>query len=228
MSPADSTLAGEAMRGLLRRCRRDAAADIARFSGLYGLFIEPYVDEGFAIEAPNLHTRLRLIRDGETFTGDLQCDEASMPMADDSFALVFTTCAFESARDAIGLAAECARMLESEGTLLVLGLNPWSPAHLRWMFGGLRAWTPEAMGALLSGLGLEVVGWRYLGARWSASATARIDMAGPPAHGSSLRSGYLLEARRREPGMTPLRVQKSRVRIGSGARAGSARMRIDR
>lgn len=221
------------MRGLLRRCHRDAAADVARCSGRYGLFIEPHEDEGFVVAAPNLHTRVRLRRAVDGFEGDLRCSESAMPLADDSFALIFTTCCFEAAHDAVGLAAECARLLEPEGTLLVLGLNPLSPARLRWMFGGLRSWSPEATSALLSGLGLEIVGWRYLGARWSAKATPAIDIAGTRRHGSPLRSGFLLEARRRDPGLTPLRLQSARVRVGSGASAGSAKIgsargRVDR
>ena len=228
MSQIDSKLASASMRGLLRRCHRDAGPDIARSSGLFGLFIDPYDDEGFVVDAPNLHTRLRLSRRGEGFAGDLRCAESAMPVADDSFALIFLNCAFEVARDPVGLAAECARMLESEGTLLVLGLNPWSPAHLRWMFGGLRAWSPEATSALLSGLGLEVAGWRYLGARWSTKPAVTIDLAGARPLGSPLRSGFLLEARRRDPGMIPLRVQKSRVQFAGGARAGSARIRVAR
>jgi hypothetical protein len=220
VSPAETKLASDGMRGLLRRCLRDAAPDVARFSGRYGLFIEPYEDGEFVAEAPNLHTRLHLQRVGDGFDGDLQCSESAIPLADASIALILLTCGFEAARDAVGLAAECARVLESEGTLLVLGLNPWSPAHLRWMFGGLRVWSPEATGALLSGLGLEIIGWRYLGARWTAHTTTTIDVAGPQTHGSPLRSGFLLEARRRDPGLTPLRVQTAPVRFGQGARPG--------
>ena len=97
------------------------------------------------------------------------------------------------------------------------------------MFGGLRAWSPEATAALLAGLGLEIVGWRYLGARWSARTNkTAIDIAGTRFHGSPLRSGFLLEARRRDPGLTPLRASSARVRIGSGARAGSAKIRSAR
>jgi len=128
----------------------------------------------------------------------------------------------------IGLAAEFARLLEPEGTLLVLGLNPWSPAHLRWMFGGLRVWSPDALRALLTGLGLEIMGCRYLGARWSAGEMSAVDVGAVQIAGSPLRSGFLLEARRRDPGMTPLRVTSSAVRFGAGARAGSARMRVGR
>ena len=223
MSCAETKLASDGVRGLLRRCLRDAAPDVARFSGRYGLFMEPYQDEEFAAAAPNLHTRLHLQRDGDGFGGDLQCSESAIPIADASMALIVLTCGLEVARDPVGLAAECARMLESEGSLLVLGLNPWSPAHLRWMFGGLRVWSPEATAALLSGLGLEIAGWRYLGARWTAHTTATIDVAGQQNHGSPLRSGFLLEARRRDPGMTPLRVQTGPVRFGSGARPGMTR-----
>jgi SAM-dependent methyltransferase len=228
MSRAEATLSGERMRGLLRRCHRDAAPDVARSSGRYGLFVEPNVDDGYPVVAPNLHTRLHLQRDGDGFDGDLRCSESAIPLADESLALVFSVCAFEAARDAIGLAAEFARLLEPEGTLLVLGLNPWSPAHLRWMFGGLHIWSPDALRALLTGLGLDIMGCRYLGARWSAGEMSAVDVGAVQIAGSPLRSGFLLEARRRDPGMTPLRVQSPAVRFGAGASAGSARMRIGR
>lgn len=216
------------MRALVRRCRRDAATDVAQSGGRYGLFLQPFADEQDAFVAPNLHTRLQLHRDGDGFGGDLRCSESSFPLADDSLALIFTACAFEAARDPVGLAAECARMLEPEGTLLVLGLNPWSPAHLRWIFGGLHMWSPGALRALLTGLGLEIMGCRHVGGLWSANAQPALDVGASQTQGSVLRSGFLLEARRRDPGMTPLRVQSATVRFGAGASAGSARMRIGR
>ena len=216
------------MRALLRHCHRDAARDVARCSGRYGLFVQPHADPGYEIATPNLHTRLQLLRDGEDFGGDLRCGESMLPLVDDSFALIFAMCAFEAARDPVGLAAECARLLEPEGTLLVLGLNPWSPARLRWMFGGLRAWSPDALRALLTGLGLEIVGCRYLGAHWSARSAAANEIGDTRRHGSPLRSGFLLEARRRDPGLTPLRAKPAKLRIGAGASAGPARMRVRR
>ena len=228
MSRAEAALSSESMRALLRHCLRDAASDVARSSGRYGLFLQPRGEDAGAIAAPNLHTQLHLQRIGDGFTGDLRCDESAIPLADASLAMIFAECAFESARDAVGLAAECARLLEPEGTLLVLGLNPLGPAHLRWMFSGLRAWSPDALRSLLTGLGLEVVGCRYLGGFWSAGATTALDVSGSRVRGSPLRSGFLLEARRREPGLTPLRAQQAKLRVGGGARAGSVRMRIDR
>ena len=216
------------MRALMRRCHRDAAPDVARCSGRYGLFVQPHADEGYAIATPNLHTRLHLLRDGDGFDGDLRCGESLLPLADDSFALIFAAGAFEAARDPVGFAAECTRLLEPEGTLLVLGLNPWSPARLRWMFGGLRACSPDALRALLMGLGLEIVGCRYLGGHWSARSAPAFDVGGAQRSGSPLRSGFLLEARRRDPGLTPLRAKSAKVRIGAGASAGPARMRVRR
>ncbi len=206
VSRAETTLSSASVRALLGHCHRDAAVDVARFSGRYGMFIEPHADSGYAFAAANLHTRLQLQRSGDGFVGDLRCSESALPLSDESLALIFMSCAFEAARDAVGLAAECARLLEPEGTLLVLGLNPWSPAHLRWMFGGVRIWSPDAVGALLTGLDMEILGCRYVGARWSARAAPAIDVAGRHRPGSPLRSGFLLEARRRDVGLTPLRV----------------------
>lgn len=217
------------MRGLLRRAWCDVAGDVARCSGRYGLLLAPFADAAFALPAPNLHTCIRLQRDGTRWRGELACDEVALPLADGCLALAFLGCALETAGDPTGLAAECARVLEPEGTLLVLGLNPLSPARLRWMFTGLRAWSPDATATMLSGLGMDVLGWRYLGARWSGAVdSARIDVAGVRMHGSPLRSAYLLEARRRDPGLTPLRLSPTRIPIGGGAPAGSARVRSAR
>ncbi len=217
------------MRGLLRCAKRDAAADVARLGGRFGLFVDAMADPGFDLAAPNVHTCIRLWREDAELAGDLRCLPEALPFAEDSFALVYLGLALETAGDAVGLAAACARLVEPEGTVLVLGLNPLSPARLRWMFGGLRAWSPQSVAALWSGLGLEVIGWHYMGARWSADPhTAAIDVAGGKPHGSRLSSAFLLEARRRDVGLTPLRVARERVRIGAGASAGSTRIRTSR
>lgn len=219
---APTALAKPSLRALLRRAGHDAAGDVARCGGRYGLFVSPFDDPAFLPLAPNLHTCVKVCRSAGGLSGDLVCDELAMPLVEGSFALVFLAFAFEDAGDAVGIAAEYVRLLEPEGSLLVLGLNPFSPAHLRWMFAGLRAWSPPATAAMALGLGLEVVGWRYLGARWSGGTAPAFDVAGGRAHGSPLRSAFLLEARRRDPGLTPLRLTPARVRIAAGARAGSA------
>lgn len=181
------------------------------------VYPQPLIDQRFTTD--NLHTVLHLYRSRDRFDGDLRCTESALPFAEDSFALIFLGCAFELARDPVGLAAECARLLEPEGTLLVLGLNPWSPAHLRWMFRGLRNWSPEALRPLLTGLGMEVMGVRYLGGLWSGGDDT-LHTADAQGTGSPLHCGFLLEARRRDPGLTPLRATPQRVALGSGAHAG--------
>jgi len=222
---AGAWLSRPGTRRLLRACQHAAATDVAAYSGRYGLFVypQPPIDERFA--AANLHTAVHLHRAHDQFAGDLDCAESAVPFADESFALIFLGCAFELARDPVGLAAECARLLEPEGTLLVLGLNPWSPAHLRWMFRGLHAWSPEALRPLLTGLGMEIMSTRYLGGLLSGGendAPDSVDMhiGHTQGAGSPLQCGFLLEARRRDPGLTPLRAAAQRVALGSGAHAG--------
>lgn len=220
-SRADAWMNSAGTRRLLRGCLRAAAADVARSSGRYGLFVYPQMPIDEAFQSANLHTALHLHRSGGEFAGDLRCVESSLPFADDSFALILLGCAFELARDPVGLAAECARLLEPEGTLLVLGLNPWSPAHLRWLFRGLRSWSPEALRPLLTGLGLEIVRYRYLGGLWSSGDADTIDAADADIAATlPLRCGFLIEARRRDPGLTPLRTTRQRMVLGSGAHAG--------
>ena len=218
---AQTWLAREGTRRLLAACRHAAAADVARSSGRYGLFVDPQAPAEDRFTSPNLHTAVYLHRDDANFAGDVHCDESMLPFADESFALIFLGCGFELARDPVGLAAECARLLEPEGTLLVLGLNPWSPARLRWLFSGLHSWSPEALRPMLTGLGLEVLRHRYLGGVWSGGDSATLDLGDMPSAASSpLRCGFLLEARRRDPGLTPLRATAQRVALGSGAHAG--------
>src|SRR5260221_12994652 len=129
-SHAEATLAGERMRALLRRCHRDATPDVARSSGRYGLFLQPHADDGYAISAPNLHTRLHLQRDGDGFAGDLRCSESAIPLAYDSIALIFMACAFQAAPESVGLAAQLARFLPPPENPPVPGPNHWGPVIL--------------------------------------------------------------------------------------------------
>lgn len=208
-------------RDLLQACQREVAADIARSSGRYGLLVHPQVPLEARLITANLHTSTHLQRRGRQFDGDLRCDESALPMADDSLALIYLGFAFELSSDPVGLAAECARLLEPEGRLLVLGLNPWSPAHLRWLGHGLHSWSPEALRPLLTGLGLDILQCRYLGGLWSGGDATALDAAEPASAtvGNPLRCAFLLEARRREPGLTPLRAAPARVataQVGAG------------
>ena len=214
-------LARDGTRRLLAACRHAAAPDVARSSGRYGLFVYPQAPLDDRFVSPNLHTAVYLHRDEANFAGDVQCVESMLPFADESFAMIFLGCGFELARDPVGLAAECARLLEPEGTLLVLGLNPWSPARLLWLFSGLHSWSPEALRPMLTGLGLEVLRHRYLGGVWSGGEANMLDLGDMQSAASSpLRCAFLLEARRRDPGLTPLRATPQRVAIGTGAHAG--------
>lgn len=214
-------LARAGTRRLLAACRHAAAADVARSSGRYGLFVYPQAPLEDRFQSPNLHTAVCLHRDDAILAGDVHCAESALPFADESFALIFLACGFELAHDPVGLAAECARLLEPEGTLLILGLNPWSPARLRWVFRGLHSWSPEALRSLLTGLGLEVLHHRYLGGIWSGGDANALDLGEPRiAATSPLHCGFLLEARRRDPGLTPLRTTPQRVALGTGAHAG--------
>jgi SAM-dependent methyltransferase len=205
----------------LDACMQSAAVDVARGSGRYGLFVYPQAPAGLRFQTPNLHTVVHLYRDDANLAGDLRCAESTLPFADESFALIFLGWSFEFARDPVGLAAECARLLEPEGMLLVVGLNPWSPARMRWLFRGLHSWSPEVLRPLLTGLGLEILGCRYLGGICSGGDAAMLDPGGVrSAPIGLLRSGFLLEARRRDPGLTPLRTTPARVVLGTGAHAG--------
>ncbi len=208
-------------RQLLAACQREVRVDVARSGGRYGLLLYPQTPLDARFDTANVNTPVHLHRQGTWLAGDMRCVESELPLADDSLALIYLGYAFELSSDPVGLAAECARLLEPEGRLLILGLNPWSPAHLRWFGRGLRNWSPSALRALLTGMGLDIVGYRYVGGLWSGGDVGMVDAAEPASAtvGNPLRCAFVLEARRREPGMTPLRLAPARVAtapVGAG------------
>lgn len=209
----DSWLQRTSTRQLLDACQREVTADVARCAGRYGLLLYPQTPLDARLATTNVHTPIHIYRNGPTFDGELRCVESALPLGDEGVALIYLGCAFELSSDPVGLAAECARLLEPDGRLLVLGLNPWSPAHLRWMGRGLRSWSPDALRPLLTGVGLDIIGWRYVGGLWTGRDPGTVDAAEPASAtvGNPLRCAFVLEARRREPGLTPLRVTPARV-----------------
>src|SRR5690554_2419711 len=97
-----------------------------------------------------------------------------------------------------------ARVLKPEGTLLLLVLNPWSPACLRWRWKGPRPIGSAWLRAGLATAGLDLVRSRALGPYWAGRD--RLELRTEWRRVSDgLRAARLWVARKREAGLTPLR-----------------------
>jgi SAM-dependent methyltransferase len=190
----DSPKARELCAGL----QRDAIPELTRVFGHSGLYLR---SSGLLPEmlSGNMLARvINLHRLDNALAGELRCEDAHLPFAPASLALVYAGFVLESSPDPAALLAECARVLKPEGRLLLLTLDPWSPACWRWAFRGVgsvgerqaRAWIEEA--------GLHFLHRRRLRVHAGDDNRAWLPRSRP---------GMLWVATRREVGMTPLRAQ---------------------
>ncbi|PZO10065.1 MAG: hypothetical protein DCF27_03180 [Lysobacteraceae bacterium] len=216
----DAWFGREVALRLVREVQRQAAPELGRVFGHSGLYLRPAAALDPGLPGNLLAGVVSLQRQGGAFTGALACEDARLPFASSSLALVYALFVFESSPDPQALMAEVARVLKPEGTALLLTLNPWAPSRLRWAFKGLRGFDPELFAGQVRGSGLEVQRRRYLGPIWSAAKDTDLD---PPSGGglaARLRMASLVVARRRDPGVTPLRASAPAVMFRPGMSAG--------
>jgi len=163
---------------------------------------------------------LSLHRSGRAFDGVLRCEDAELPIASDSLALVFALFPFESAEDPAALMHEIARVLKPDGIALLFSLNPWSPTRLRWLFQVGPPVGGGAMAALAAESGLDVVRRRHLGPCWANGD----GMASTAGRGlrlfDPLRAVSLVVVRRHDIPMTLLRKPMPAVGLQPGMSTG--------
>jgi SAM-dependent methyltransferase len=163
---------------------------------------------------------LSLHREGAAFSGVLACDDARLPLASGSLSLVYAMFVFESSPDPRALMAEVARVLEPGGSAMFLTLNPWGPSRLRWAFRGMKGFDPGLFAGQVQAAGLEVQRRRYLGPIWSTGSSTDLDTAPAGGLAARLRMASLVVARRRDPGVTPLRASAPVLKFRPGMSAG--------
>jgi hypothetical protein len=102
--------------------------------------------------------------------------------------------------------AEAAELLQPEGEILLVGLNPLSAWRLHWQRYGLVGMRPGALRSRLDAAGLEVRAVRGLGPRWPWGG-------GEPApavvQSPQLCASVLVQLRKRRPGLTPLPARRA-------------------
>lgn len=189
---------------LMRAEQRTLIPSITSVFGSAGLYLRPSEDAPRELSGNMVLSVLHLHGAGARFDGDLHCEAASLPLADDSISLVYALHAFDTCPDVAALAAEIARVLAPEGVAVVVGLNPFSPWLLRWAGRGPRWRAAGPLRGHLAAHGLEVYRRSGVGPVWPGGAAQRTrDPVGPDWLGP-VRAGYALLARKRRAGMTPL------------------------
>lgn len=203
---------------MLADVQRDALPELTRVFGQNGLFLRPSELIPAELSGNMLATIVSLWRDGEGFRGDLCCADEEIPLASSSLSLVYALFVVEGAPNPGILLHEFARMLKPEGTVLVLSLNPWSPAQLRWLKPPASS-SSNRLERHAHEAGLEVVRRQFLGPFWPGVRPVQFD---PRQRGmlDAFRAARLTVMRRREAALTPLRNAAAAVSLRPGMSAG--------
>jgi SAM-dependent methyltransferase len=205
---------------MVHEVQRQAVPELTRVFGPTGLFLRPSDAVPAALSGNLLAGVVSLARDGDGFSGDMACRDEALPIASGTLSLVYALFVFETSPAPSALASELARVLAPDGVALLLTLNPWSPARGRWAFRGLAPTGAGAFAAQVRDAGLEVQRCRHVGPAWSPPD--RVDVAGDVGDGpfARWRMAHLTVARRRDPGVTPLRAGSPSLAFRPGMSAG--------
>jgi SAM-dependent methyltransferase len=203
---------------MLADVQRDALPEMTRVFGQHGLYLRPSDAIPGDLSGNMLARVVSLWRSGSGFSGEFSCADPEIPIASASLSLVYALFVVEGAPSPAILLHEFARMLKPEGVVLVLSLNPWSPAQFRWLKPPASS-SSNRLERLAHEAGLEVVRRQFLGPFWPVGRPASID---PPQRGlaDAFRAARLTVMRRREAALTPLRKAAAPVSLRPGMSAG--------
>ena len=217
---ADLWFRRDTTRRLLHEVQRQVVPELTRVFGRSGLYLRPSDDVSPTLSGNLLAGVVSLARDGVGFVGDGACSDERLPFASGSLSLVYALFVFETSPAPHALLEEIARVLEPEGMAILLTLNPWSLARLRWAFRGLSCAHPGEFGARVRDAGLVVQRVRHVGPLWSPPERVDVEPDGSGGPASRLRMAHLTIARRRDPGVTPLRAGSPSMAFRPGMSAG--------
>jgi len=203
---------------MLADVQRDALPEMTRVFGQHGLYLRPSDAIPADLSGNMLARVVSLWRAGDGFQGDFSCADREIPIASASLSLIYALFVVEGAASPGVLLHEFARMLKPEGVVLVVSLNPWSPAQFRWLKPPASS-SSNRLERLSQDAGLEVMRRQFLGPFWPAGRPANID---PRGHGvaDAFRAARLTVLRRRESALTPLRKAAAPVSLRPGMSAG--------
>lgn len=216
---AEAWFQAEATLRLVRGVQRQAIPELTRVFGHSGMFLRPSAAVPELLSGNMLAHVVSLHRAGDRFGGAFAAADGRLPVASGSLALAYALFVLESSPDPAALVGEIARVLKPEGTALLLTLNAWAPARLRWGFKGLHPVSPVDLAGCLRGAGLELLRRRPVGPVWAGRDALDVPAAGARL-ADRLRMATLWVARRREPGLTPLRTRFTPPVFRPGTAAG--------
>ena len=199
---------------------RQASPHMARVFGRWALHLRPSSGAQGVLTGHRVNRLLSLARSGDHLSGDVLCRDPLLPVADASMALIVAQHVLETTDRPEQLIASLVRILEPEGTLMILLLNPLSPARLHWRGLGLRV--PGAVKVCRWLLDHELqVDWRSgLGPLWSPPRAVDPDLSIRHRVLDRFRFAQLIVARKHQAGLTPIRPGRRALRLDSGVRAG--------
>jgi len=203
---------------MLADVQRDSLPEMTRVFGQHGLYLRPSEAIAADLSGNMLARVVSLWRSGNGFRGEVDCIDQEFPIASASLSLIYALFVVEAAPSPVVLLHEFARMLKPEGVVLVLSLNPWSPAQFRWLKPPASS-SSNRLERLSQEAGLEVVRRQFLGPFWPAGRPASID---PRDRGltDAFRAARMTVLRRRESALTPLRKASAPVSLRPGMSAG--------
>ncbi len=195
-----------------------ATPELTRVFGQHGLYLRPIGGGPAELSGNMLANVLCLHREGSGLAGQLRCMDAELPICTGSLSLVYCLFMLESSTEPAALLREIARILKPEGMALVISLNPWSLAQLRWL-APARVSSMSSVERHANAAGLEVVRRQYLGPFWPKARSTVTDSGRSPWI-DRFRAAGMLVLRHREAGLTPLRKAASAVSLRPGMSTG--------
>jgi SAM-dependent methyltransferase len=199
---------------LLREEQRQVLPVLAGCYGQVGVYLRGSDALPAELTGSMLQTVVRVTATPPGLAGDLRCEGDALPLLRESVDLFYLLHAFETRLPPAPLLAEAERALTPEGALLMVALNPLSPWRARWARAGLRGHAAATARDWLRDAGFEIVQQRGVGPvlPWLDREARDLPAADLL---SGVRAGYMLLARKRRPGLTPLR-PRAAVPIGAG------------
>lgn len=161
--------------------------------------------------------RSRIVLDPDAAGADVRASPGYLPFAGDSVDAVLLPHTLEHASDPHQVLREAERVLVGEGNLIVLGFHPWGPWGLRQRIAASPPWSGHCLGAgrlreWLAVLGFETLCIKHYLFRPPFTQDVLLLKSGfldrwrwRPTAGA-----YMLAARKRVLGVTPLRRQRMR------------------